>query len=160
MMRFQRAGQRMTDAQRGRLNEHMDGLQKSLQAAGKAGKLAALFKKQQAKEEKLVEEAVVADDSSSGTTNGDVNGASAANVAASLAAAAAAAASPAVGGGGGGAAAGVTAAAAGGIGNSAELETRLATIDASASSSLPFPFHSLAGSSKLKKLKLSATPLI
>jgi phage tail sheath gpL-like len=151
----------MTDAQRGRLNEHMDGLQKSLQAAGKAGKLAALFKKQQAKEEKLVEEAVVADDSSSGTTNGDVNGASAANVAASLAAAAAAAAaSPAVGGGGGGAAAGVTAAAAGGIGNSAELETRLATIDASASSSLPFPFHSLAGSSKLKKLKLSATPLI
>jgi hypothetical protein len=149
----------MTDAQRGRLNEHMDGLQKSLQAAGKAGKLAALFKKQQAKEEKLVEEAVVADDSSSGTTNGDVNGASAANVAASLAAAAAAA-SPAVGGGGGGAAAGVTAAAAGGIGNSAELETRLATIDASASSSLPFPFHSLAGSSKLKKLKLSATPLI
>jgi phage tail sheath gpL-like len=159
-MRFQRAGQRMTDAQRGRLNEHMDGLQKSLQAAGKAGKLAALFKKQQAKEEKLVEEAVVADDSSSGTTNGDVNGASAANVAASLAAAAAAAASPAVGGGGGGAAAGVTAAAAGGIGNSAELETRLATIDASASSSLPFPFHSLAGSSKLKKLKLSATPLI
>jgi phage tail sheath gpL-like len=158
-MRFQRAGQRMTDAQRGRLNEHMDGLQKSLQAAGKAGKLAALFKKQQAKE-KLVEEAVVADDSSSGTTNGDVNGASAANVAASLAAAAAAAASPAVGGGGGGAAAGVTAAAAGGIGNSAELETRLATIDASASSSLPFPFHSLAGSSKLKKLKLSATPLI
>jgi phage tail sheath gpL-like len=159
-MRFQRAGQRMTDAQRGRLNEHMDGLQKSLQAAGKAGKLAALFKKQQAKEEKLVEEAVVADDSSSGTTNGDVNGASAANVAASLAAAAAAAASPAVGGGGGGAAAGVTAAAAGGIGNSAELETRLATIDASASSSLPLPFHSLAGSSKLKKLKLSATPLI
>ena len=159
-MRFQRAGQRMTDAQRGRLNEHMDGLQKSLQAAGKAGKLAALFKKQQAKEEKLVEEAVVADDSSSGTTNGDVNGASAANVAASLAAAAAAAASPAVGGGGGGAAAGVTAAATGGIGNSAELETRLATIDASASSSLPFPFHSLAGSSKLKKLKLSATPLI
>ena len=50
MMRFQRAGTKMSHAQRGRLNQHLVGLQKSLTAAGKGGKLADLFKKQQAKE--------------------------------------------------------------------------------------------------------------
>ena len=52
MMRFQRAGTKMTHQQRGRLNRHLDGLQKSLTAAGKGGKLADLFKKQQEKETK------------------------------------------------------------------------------------------------------------
>lgn len=53
IMRFQRAGIRMTREERKRLNEHLDGLQTRLAAAGKAGKLATLMRTQQDKEERL-----------------------------------------------------------------------------------------------------------